>query len=71
MASFIADIQKVGIEYMDQTEKGEIVSSEPRAVLKLRSTGQADEHALADTLSEMKGKTVKVTVVLEQGELGV
>ena len=70
MASFIADIKKVSISYMDRVEDGEIVSSEPRATLALVSTGQADEHALADALSEMKGKRVKVTILLEQPELG-
>ena len=70
MATFIAQISGVGIKYQPVKDKeGNVEGSEPVTRCTLQAVS-ADEHGLADSLGEMVGKRVKVTVLLEQLELG-
>jgi len=68
MATFLAVIAGVGIKYVPVKDaEGNVEGSEPVTRCTLQAVS-ADEHGLADSLGEMVGKRVKVTVLLEQSK---
>jgi len=69
MATFLAVIAGVGIKYVPTKDQdGVVEGSEPVTQCSLRAVS-ADEHGLADSLGELVGRRVKVTILLEQGQL--
>lgn len=61
MATFIATVKTVSVGYDDE--------GTARTRVVLVSTGEAEEHVIADALASMHGTRVKVSVILEQPEL--
>lgn len=68
MPVFMAVVEKPAIKYVDEKADGSIIGCDPVAVIAFVSEG-GDPHELADEMSNLRGKRVKVLVTLEQPEL--
>lgn len=68
MPAFMAIVEKPGIKYVDQKDGGFVLGCDPVAVITFQAEG-GNPHDLADEVSKLRGKRVKVQVTPEQPEL--
>ena len=68
MPAFMATVAKPAIRYVDETDEGVIIGCDPVAVISVVAQG-GNPHELADELSALRGKRVRVQITLEQPDL--
>lgn len=70
MATFVGGIRGVNVKTIIEKEEGVIVNTYPELVVAL-SSASCDPDEMRGVIAQMIGKSCKVTIILEQGELDV